>query len=43
MNHACINCGHQPDKHEGGGCVGDIDTFWGVETCGCSSYEADTE
>ncbi len=42
MNHACINCGHQPDTHHGG-CTGLLDTIWGEETCGCTSYEVDAE
>ena len=43
MNHACMNCSHYPDAHEGGGCTGELTTLWGVEPCGCGVYEKDTD
>jgi len=40
MNHACFNCGHGP--HEAG-CEELLETIWGTEPCGCSTYTKETD
>jgi len=41
MNHACFNCSHPDADHEGTGCTAELDTIWGLETCGCPTYSKD--
>ena len=42
MNHSCTQCAHPATTHRPV-CDAQIDTIFGPEECGCSTYERDTD